>query len=85
MAMSGLLFMVGALPSIIPFAILDNANSGLVLAAILSGIGLFVVGVAKTVATKGNKLRGGLENLSIAVAGGVLAYVIGSFFDAGVG
>ena len=84
MAMSGLLFLVGAVPSVVPFAILDNANSGLVLAAILSGIGLFAVGIAKTFATRGNKWRGGFENLSIAIGGGLLAYLIGSLFEAGV-
>ncbi len=84
MAMSGLLFLAGALPSIVPFAIVSSANAGLAWAAALSGIALFAVGALKTRATRGNPWRSGLENLAIAAAGGLIAYVVGSAFDVAV-
>ena len=81
MVMSGVLFLIGALPSVVPFAIVDSAGTGLVIAAILSGISLFGVGALKTLATRGNPIRSGLENLAIAVGGAVIAFGIGSLFD----
>ncbi len=81
MLASGVLFLLGALPSVLPFAIVDDPDTGLIIAAIGSGIALFAVGALKTLATRGNPVRSGLENLAIAVAGGVVAYAIGSLFD----
>jgi VIT1/CCC1 family predicted Fe2+/Mn2+ transporter len=81
MVMSGVLFVLGALPSVLPFAFVDDPNAGLVIAAILSGIALFAVGAVKTLATRGNPVRSGLENLTIAVGGGIVAFAIGSLFD----
>ncbi len=84
MAMSGVLFLAGALPSILPFAIASSPGTGLVWAAILSGIALFGVGAFKTLATRGNPWRSGAENLAIAAAGGLIAYLVGSAFDVAV-
>ncbi len=84
MAMSGLLFLAGALPSIVPFAFVSTSAAGLWWAAGLSGAALFVVGMVKTKATRGNPWRSGLENLAIAAAGGVVAFLIGSLFDVAV-
>lgn len=78
---SGLLFLAGALPSVIPFAFGTNPNASLIAAAILSGIGLFAVGAAKTLHTKKNKFLSGAENLAFGIVGGVLAYLVGSLFD----
>lgn len=78
---SGSLFLLGALPSVIPFAILDNTAKALFAAVILSGIGLFVVGALKTIQTKKSWLISGSENLALGLAAGVLAYIVGSLFQ----
>lgn len=82
MAMSGLLFLVGAVPTTAPFFFDVSASVGLVWAAGLTSIGLFAVGVAKTSVTDTNPWLSGLQNLTIAGVGGVIAYVIGLAFDA---
>jgi VIT1/CCC1 family predicted Fe2+/Mn2+ transporter len=78
---SGLLFLAGAVPSIIPFAFGTDPNTSLLVAAILTGIGLFAVGSVKTMHTKKNLILSGLENLALGFIGGLLAYFIGSAFD----
>lgn len=87
---SGLLFLGGALPSIIPFAISDwmgwtTTTPALVTAAVLAGIGLAVVGALKTTATRKNPIFSGSENLLFGLAGGTLAYVVGMVFDSVIG
>ncbi len=87
---SGMLFLGGALPSIIPFAVSDSmgwttTGPALLTAAVLSGIGLFVVGALKTAATKKNPIFSGSENLAFGLAGGVLTYFVGSAFDSLIG
>ncbi len=84
MAMSGLLFLAGALPSIVPFVFVSSTTTGLAWAAALSGIALFAVGAFKTLATRGNPWRSGAENLAIAATGGLIAYLVGSAFDVAV-
>ena len=79
--MSGGLFLLGALPSVIPFAIAETPGSGLIAAGIGSVLGLLIVGAIKTWATRGNPWRAALENLLIAGAGGGLAYWVGVGFD----
>ena len=79
--MSGGLFLLGALPSVIPFAIAETPGSGLLAAGIGSVLGLLIVGAIKTWATRGNPWRAALENLLIAGAGGGLAYWVGVGFD----
>lgn len=81
---SGLLFLAGAIPSVIPFAIWDDTGTALIAAAVLSGIGLFAVGAAKTLQTRRNPLRSGAENLALGFAGGVIAYAVGVAFDTAV-
>lgn len=78
MAFSALLFFAGSLSSVVPFAFVADANTGLVWASILSAAGLFAVGVAKTAVTRTNPILSGLENLLIASVGGLIAYYIGS-------
>jgi VIT1/CCC1 family predicted Fe2+/Mn2+ transporter len=80
-AMSGALFLLGSLPSVVPFAIVDDANTGLIAAAIGAMLGLLVVGAIKTWATRGRPLRAAAENLLIAGVGGGLAYWVGVGFD----
>ena len=78
MTFSGLLFLLGAMPSVVPFMLVETPSSGLWFATILGGLGLFAVGVAKTRVTRTNPLVAGLENLLIAGVGGVLAYYVGA-------
>ncbi len=78
---SGLLFFAGALPSVIPFAVFDDTGTGLLAAAVLSGIGLFIVGALKTVQTRKNPWVSGMENLALGLVGGAVAYAVGSLFD----
>jgi VIT1/CCC1 family predicted Fe2+/Mn2+ transporter len=84
-ATSGLLFLTGALPSIIPFVFVTSVSAGLIVASILAGIGLFVVGALKTAATKKNPFVSGIENLALGFTGGVLSYFVGSLFDSAIG
>ena len=79
--MSGGLFLLGAAPSVIPFAIVDTPGPGLLAAGIGSVTGLLIVGAIKTWATRGKPLRAAVENLLIAGAGGGLAYWVGVGFD----
>lgn len=84
MTFSGVLFFLGALPSVIPFMLVESTGTGLWWATVLSGIGLFGVGVAKTRVTRTNPIIAGLENLLIAGVGGVLAYYVGDALGNGV-
>ena len=78
---SGLLFLAGALPSVIPFAFIDDTGTALLLAGILSGIGLVTVGAVKTMHTGKSPVLSALENLALGLGGGVLAYFVGRAFD----
>lgn len=84
MVLSGVLFLGGALPSVLPFLFVESTGLGLTLAAVLTAIGLFAVGAIKTVVTKTNPVRSGLENLIIAGIGGVLAFYIGVLVDGAI-
>jgi vacuolar iron transporter family protein len=78
---SGLLFLTGALPSVIPFAFLSDTGTALLVAGIFTGIGLVLVGAAKTKQTGKNPVLSALENLALGLAGGLLAYLVGTAFD----
>lgn len=82
MLLSGVLFLLGSLPPILPFVFSDDTTTGLFWAAVFTGIGLFAVGVAKTSVTKTSPIKAGLENLVIAAIGGVVAYYAGVLFEA---
>ena len=77
MLFSGVLFLGGSASSVLPFLWVSDVRTGLVWASILSAAGLFAVGVIKTRVTKTNPIRAGLENLSIAGVGGLVAYFVG--------
>ncbi len=77
MAFSGLLFMAGSLPSVVPFALVSSPTTGLAWASALALSGLFAVGVVKARVARTNWLKSGLENVAIAGFGGVAAWVIG--------
>jgi VIT1/CCC1 family predicted Fe2+/Mn2+ transporter len=74
---SGLLFLVGSLPSIIPFVVFDSVSTALAWATVLALAGLFAVGVVKARVAKNSWLTSGLENMVIAGIGGVIAWLIG--------
>jgi predicted membrane protein (TIGR00267 family) len=78
MMASGGLFLVGALPSILPFLVFESADTALWWASLLALTGLFVVGVVKARVARHNWFLSGLENMVIAGVGGVVAWLIGN-------
>ncbi|EEC50371.1 predicted protein [Phaeodactylum tricornutum CCAP 1055/1] len=74
-------FLLGTLPSVLPFVFLDDPTVGLIVAAIVATLTLLLVGAIKTWATRGNAWTAALENLVIAGVGGGFAYGIGLLFD----
>jgi VIT1/CCC1 family predicted Fe2+/Mn2+ transporter len=80
---SGMLFIVGSLPSVLPFLARGNSSSfiSLVVAAVATCIALLLVGMIKTWATRGNWLTAAIENLTVAGIGGAFAYGVGVLFD----
>lgn len=81
MLLSGLLFLVGSLPPVLPFALADHTHTALWFAAGFTTAGLLAVGAVKTWATRGRPLLAAVENLLVATLGGGLAYGIGVLFD----
>jgi VIT1/CCC1 family predicted Fe2+/Mn2+ transporter len=77
MLMSGGLFLGGSIPSVTPFLFDVRPHIALAIAAGLTAIALFAVGVVKTLITRGNPIMSGLENLAIAAFGGTVAYGVG--------
>jgi VIT1/CCC1 family predicted Fe2+/Mn2+ transporter len=78
---SGLSYAIGAMPSVLPFAICTTAKAGLIAATIGAGCALMLVGAIKTWATRGHLVKSAVENLAMASVGGVLAYAVGVFFS----
>jgi vacuolar iron transporter family protein len=79
---SGVVFVFGALPSVVPFAFSgENPIDGLVAAAVITITCLLVVGAIKAWATRGKCFRASAENLMVACVGGGFAYGIGVLFE----
>lgn len=79
---SGLLFFVGSLPSLLPFAVGDESTQhALAIACFTTVTALLIVGCVKTWATRGNCFNAAMENLLVAGVGGLLAYYVGVIFD----
>lgn len=78
---SFLSFLFGALPSVIPFIFVTRISTGVIIAGVATGIGLFFVGALKSWATRGNPWLAALENLAITAVGSGIAYGIGVGFD----
>lgn len=79
---SGMLFITGSLPSVIPFTVRGlSSKHALAIACATTVTALLIVGMVKTWATRGNCFRAAAENLVIAGVGGVLAYYVGVLFD----
>jgi VIT1/CCC1 family predicted Fe2+/Mn2+ transporter len=85
MYLSGLLFVLGSLPAVLPFVFISNTRGALIVAAAFTVAGLLAVGAVKTWATRGRPLRSAIENLLVAALGGGLAYGVGTMFDRLVG
>ena len=85
MLVSGLLFLAGALTSVVPFFFVSTVAAGLVAAGVLTALALFAVGVAKTTVTGTNPWTSGIQNLIIATGGGIAAFVIGRLVEANLG
>lgn len=85
MAASGLLFLVGSSPSVVPFVLIDSTGTALIWATALSLAGLFLVGVVKAQVAKSHWLQSGFENMTIAGVGGVIAWAIGNAIGATLG
>ena len=79
--LSGLLFLAGSLPSVLPFFFVDSTGLGLFIAAVGSGTALFIVGVVKTFVTRKNWLWAGTENVLIATAGAIVSYGVGVLYN----
>ncbi|MEX0864273.1 MAG: VIT1/CCC1 transporter family protein [Acidimicrobiia bacterium] len=77
MSASGLLFLLGSIPSVAPFAFIDDLGTAAITATVLTLIGLFVVGWVKATVTRSNRIKSGLENLVIAGLGGLAAWWVG--------
>ena len=58
-------FIIGALPALVPFFILDNVSNALFFSATFVLLFLFILGVSKSKVTKINWFLSGLETLSI--------------------
>jgi VIT1/CCC1 family predicted Fe2+/Mn2+ transporter len=84
MVMSGLLFLGGALSSVLPFLFVEETGVGLAWSAALTAIGLFGVGLVKASVTRSNRALSGLENLVIAGCGGLVAWWVGKLVGAGL-
>ena len=85
MTVSGVLFLVGTLPSILPFMVFDSTTQALTWATILALGGLFIVGVVKARVTRNNWLTAGLENMAVAGVGGLVAWFIGGIIGNALG
>lgn len=81
MSVSGGLFFVGSLPSIISFLLPFQKNICFLICCILNIISLFGVGTLKTKITKTNFFKSGMENLSIGALGGIISYFVGYLFS----
>jgi VIT1/CCC1 family predicted Fe2+/Mn2+ transporter len=74
-------YVIGALPSVLPFAFAKHAKDGLIAAAVMTFFALIIVGMVKTWATRGNCFKAAGENVMIATIGAGIAYGVGVFFQ----
>eukprot|EP00455_Lapot_gusevi_P054233 TRINITY_DN864_c0_g1_i3.p2 TRINITY_DN864_c0_g1~~TRINITY_DN864_c0_g1_i3.p2 ORF type:complete len:305 (+),score=128.06 TRINITY_DN864_c0_g1_i3:98-916(+) len=81
MLMSGALFITGSLPSVIPFAATTSVRIALIVSGVLCCLSLFFVGAIKCIATRGNWLWSGTENLLIGGIGAAISYAVGLIYD----
>ena len=70
-------FALGSLPPVLPFLFVSSVGTGVLIATILSTIGLFLIGGLKAWATRISIIRSGLENLTFGGLGALVTYFIG--------
>lgn len=80
----GIAFVLGSLPPVIPFVFVNQTFDGILIAASLSVVGLFIVGALKANVTRTNIWGSGGENMALGLAGAIITYLIGSLFDNGL-
>jgi VIT1/CCC1 family predicted Fe2+/Mn2+ transporter len=85
MIMSGLLFLAGSASSVVPFLFTNDTMTGLWFAGGFTALGLFVVGMVKSIVSRTPAIRSGLENMMIAGLGGAVAWSVGRLVDARLG
>jgi len=87
MAVMFFIFICGGLPSVIPFAFVDDNDQyvGLLIATILVSVALFLVGVMKAVSTNTSWIRAGSENMIMGWISAGIAYGVGAIFQAAGG
>jgi vacuolar iron transporter family protein len=85
MAMSGVWFLVGSVPTVAAFAIAGSVATGFLVAGIATAVSLFGVGVFKTRVTGTNPFVSGAQNLVVAGIGGLIAYLVGRGFNGALG
>jgi len=78
---SFILFFLGSLTSVIPFAVTSNEKTAILAAFIATMVFIMLVGGVKTWATRGVWWSSAIENLVITAGGGGVAYGIGSLFE----
>ena len=90
---SGFSFLLGSMPSVLPFCFENNAEGDdydaknnatikLIVASAISCAGLAFVGSVRSWATSGSYLKSSLQNLLVVCFGGGLAYAVGLLLDA---
>eukprot|EP00984_Skeletonema_dohrnii_P021017 scaffold10395_cov134-Skeletonema_dohrnii-CCMP3373.AAC.1 len=80
-AVAFFLFALGALPSVIPFAVTSNEEKAVLAAFVATMVCILLVGGVKTWATKGVWWVSAIENVVITAGGGAIAYAIGLSFE----
>lgn len=80
MLVSGGLFFIGSIPSIISFSSTQNLELAFYINIVLNIVALFVVGAVKTIMTRTNLFSAGMENLAYGCTGAFISYGIGYAF-----
>lgn len=77
-------FLAGALPAFLPFFVIDEVNTALMVSAITTIVFLFVLGITKSKITKMYWLKSGIETLLIGIiscgSGFLLGRIVASYF-----
>ncbi len=81
MLVSGALFILGSLFSVLPFVCTSNTTDAAIAASVLSCVAMFVIGGVKTLATRGSFVYSGLENFVVGAAGAGVAYGVGALYN----
>eukprot|EP00004_Rigifila_ramosa_P024529 TRINITY_DN7139_c0_g1_i5.p1 TRINITY_DN7139_c0_g1~~TRINITY_DN7139_c0_g1_i5.p1 ORF type:complete len:270 (-),score=49.26 TRINITY_DN7139_c0_g1_i5:6-815(-) len=85
MLTSGLLFVCGSLPSVLPFACTTNREVAVYTSLGLCAVSAFAVGAIKTISTRGRWWYSGSENLVLGAVGAAVSYGVGLVYGGGAG